>query len=44
MALPSYAKSRRGRTWVGYADAGFSYEENPLEAEAFAVQGAYLNS
>jgi hypothetical protein len=27
---------------VGYADAGFSYEENPLEAEAFAVQGAYL--
>jgi vacuolar-type H+-ATPase subunit H len=27
---------------VGYADAGFSYEENPIEAEAFAVQGAYL--
>ena len=24
---------------IGYADAGFSYEENPLEAEAFAVQG-----
>jgi hypothetical protein len=27
---------------VGYADTGFSYEENPLEAEAFDVQEAYL--
>jgi hypothetical protein len=27
---------------VRYADAGLSYEDNPLEAEAFAVQEAYL--
>ena len=27
---------------VGFAGAGFSYENNPLEAEAFAVQAAYL--
>ena len=29
---------------VGFAGAGFSYENNPLEAEAFAVQAAYLAS
>ncbi len=29
---------------VGFAGAGFSYEDNPLEAEAFAVQAAYLAS
>lgn len=28
---------------VGFASAGFSYKENPLEAEAFAVQNAYRN-
>jgi gas vesicle protein len=28
---------------VGFAGAGFSYENNPLEAEAFAVQAAYLS-
>jgi phage-related minor tail protein len=27
---------------VGYADAGFSYENNPLESQAFDVQAAYL--
>lgn len=27
---------------IGYADAGFSYENNPLEAQAFQVQAAYL--
>lgn len=26
---------------VGFASAGFSYEKNPLEAEAFGVQAAY---
>ncbi len=29
---------------VGFASAGFSYEKNPLEAEAFAVQTAYASS
>jgi ABC-type transporter Mla subunit MlaD len=29
---------------VGYADAGFSYENNPLEAQAFAVQSAFVNA
>jgi hypothetical protein len=29
---------------IGFANAGFSYEENPLEAEAFAVQHAYKNA
>jgi len=29
---------------VGFAGAGFSYEDNPLEAEAFAVQAAYLSA
>lgn len=29
---------------IGFASADFSYENNPLEAEAFAVQAAYLNS
>ena len=28
---------------VGFAGADFSYADNPLEAEAFAVQAAYLN-
>ena len=27
---------------IGFASAGFSYKDNPLEAEAFAVQDAYL--
>jgi ElaB/YqjD/DUF883 family membrane-anchored ribosome-binding protein len=27
---------------VGFANAGFSYEKNPLEAEAFKVQAAYM--
>ena len=29
---------------VGFAGSGFSYEDNPLEAEAFAVQDAYVNA
>jgi hypothetical protein len=29
---------------VGFAGAGFSYKDNPLEAEAFAVQKAYASS
>jgi ElaB/YqjD/DUF883 family membrane-anchored ribosome-binding protein len=29
---------------VGFAGSGFSYEDNPLEAEAFAVQAAYQNA
>jgi ElaB/YqjD/DUF883 family membrane-anchored ribosome-binding protein len=29
---------------VGFASAGFSYEKNPLEAEAFGVQAAYLSA
>lgn len=29
---------------VGFAASGFSYEENPIEAEAFAVQHAYENA
>lgn len=29
---------------IGFASAGFSYEKNPLEAEAFAVQAAYMSS
>jgi ABC-type transporter Mla subunit MlaD len=28
---------------IGFASAGFSYRDNPLEAEAFAVQDAYVN-
>jgi hypothetical protein len=28
---------------IGFASAGFSYKDNPLEAEAFAVQDAYEN-
>ena len=28
---------------VGFAGAGFSYRDNPLEAEAFAVQAEYQN-
>jgi len=29
---------------IGFASAGFSYEKNPLEAEAFAVQAVYMSS
>jgi gas vesicle protein len=29
---------------VGFAGAGFSYADNPLEAQAFAVQQAYVGS
>lgn len=29
---------------IGFASAGFSYRDNPLEAEAFAVQAAYKSS
>lgn len=29
---------------IGYADAGFSYENNPLESQAFDVQDVYLDS
>jgi ABC-type transporter Mla subunit MlaD len=29
---------------IGYANAGFDYATNPLEAEAFAVQKAYENA
>ena len=29
---------------IGFASAGFSYQNNPLEAEAFAVQNAYLSA
>lgn len=29
---------------IGFASAGFSYEENPLEAEAFAVQAVYMST
>jgi hypothetical protein len=29
---------------IGYASAGLSYEKNPLEAEAFAIQAAYKNA
>ena len=29
---------------VGFAGAGFSYTNNPLEAEAFAVQNAFVNA
>jgi ABC-type transporter Mla subunit MlaD len=29
---------------IGFAAAGFSYENNPLEAEAFAVQAAYASA
>jgi ElaB/YqjD/DUF883 family membrane-anchored ribosome-binding protein len=29
---------------VGFAGAGFSYADNPLEAEAFAIQDAYKNA
>jgi hypothetical protein len=29
---------------IGFASAGFSYKDNPLEAEAFAVQEAYASS
>jgi hypothetical protein len=28
---------------IGFATAGFSYQNNPLEAEAFGVQAAYVN-
>lgn len=28
---------------VGFAGAGFSYRDNPLEAQAFAIQDAYAN-
>ena len=29
---------------IGFASAGFSYKDNPLEAEAFAVQDVYASS
>ncbi len=29
---------------IGFASAGFSYKDNPLEAEAFAVQDVYMSS
>ena len=29
---------------IGFADNGFSYEKNPLEAEAFSVQNVYMST